>query len=200
MHVTCISRTDASRRKRTFPSFDVILPHLSAIAAAAPSPQYGTTCKPQTGQATNNTALLQYFTPRFHKNSFINFTTVHAVTPVHIQHPTLKMQSKSFLATFILLLSTILSCTSFSPNLTPPCRRQQATVLKLHPDQASELEAAASEILQAAENVDSKDLVDDTKVMGMRTPLSVAAAQSSQQPSSRSWWSKTFVKFISRGN
>ena len=99
---------------------------------------------------------------------------------------------------------TFISVAAFSPRALPRHRTQK---LKLHPDQASELEAAACEILKVTRDVagdrldvDGLDL-DDTKDDEMIASLSAAAATSSSQLNSNSkrWYSQAFVKFVSRG-
>lgn len=79
--------------------------------------------------------------------------------------------------------------------------------LNLHPDQASELEAAASELLKTQE-ADSNEvtrqetvvveerIIDDTNNHDS-SPLSAASSSSSSQPIQK-WWSTSFSSFVRR--
>jgi hypothetical protein len=72
------------------------------------------------------------------------------------------------------------------------------THLNLHPDQASELEAAASELLknQQAEKHDETEekIIDDTNNHDSST---LSASSSLSQPT-RKWWSTSFSSFVRR--
>lgn len=94
--------------------------------------------------------------------------------------------------------------TAFSPTST--CTRLQTQgcrPLNLHPDQAKELEAAAS-VAFSHDDPELEDsqphLVDDTK-HDIKASLSATSATSSPKPADRNLWSKSFSNFISnRGN
>lgn len=73
------------------------------------------------------------------------------------------------------------------------------THLNLHPDQASELEAAASELLknqQAEKNDETSEekIIDDTNNHDSST---LSASSSLSQPT-RKWWSTSFSSFVRR--
>jgi hypothetical protein len=75
------------------------------------------------------------------------------------------------------------------------------TTLRLHPDQALELEAAATELLKVqVENGEDagtamEELIDDTN----NTPSSsMSAASSSASQPARQWWSSTFFSVVRR--
>jgi|AntRauTorckE5430_2_1112549.scaffolds.fasta_scaffold25783_1 hypothetical protein len=71
--------------------------------------------------------------------------------------------------------------------------------LDLHPDQAEELEAAAS-VIFSDDNDELEDsqqhLVDDTK-HDIKPSLSATSATSSSKPAAKNGWSKSFSNFIS---
>lgn len=114
-----------------------------------------------------------------------------------------------FSAIYALLHFNSISVTSFSlhnPNFSVASRPPLMQPLHLHPDQAQELEAAASEVFSPKkqnEN-DPDDMVDeppkyhdDTK-HEKESPLSAASATSSSPLKERGSWSKTFFGFVSR--
>eukprot|EP00557_Chaetoceros_sp_GSL56_P004460 CAMPEP_0176499732 /NCGR_PEP_ID=MMETSP0200_2-20121128/13102_1 /TAXON_ID=947934 /ORGANISM="Chaetoceros sp., Strain GSL56" /LENGTH=93 /DNA_ID=CAMNT_0017898207 /DNA_START=128 /DNA_END=409 /DNA_ORIENTATION=+ len=83
--------------------------------------------------------------------------------------------------------------------------------LHLHPDQAQELEAAASEVFSQQHKQDKEDDPDDDIVAvdesakyhddtkhDKESPLSAASATSSLPLRERGSWSKSFFGFISR--
>ena len=126
------------------------------------------------------------------------------------------MISQTICTTILLICSTFSVTSAFSPtHLSSRSTERRISVekLRLHPDQAPELEAAACEMLKAIEkhpedeihtnmnaNVDY-DHLDDTKDMGADAmSLSAASAMSSSQPAANHWWSQTFANLITRGN
>ena len=111
------------------------------------------------------------------------------------------MLSKAILINLLLAVAAM-SVTSFSlvsSTVSDRARLHYHQRLQLHPDQADELEAAASEMLKLGV-FDSDDNLDDTK-HDQRSHLSAASATSSSIPTQKAWWSKTFFSFIrgSRG-
>jgi hypothetical protein len=114
---------------------------------------------------------------------------------------------------YSILLSSI-SVTSFSPQVpivdspkyTVASQQPLMQPLHLHPDQAQELEAAASEVFsQKKQDEDDPDDTideppkyhDDTK-HEKESPLSAASATSSSSLKEKGSWSKNFFGFISR--
>ena len=99
---------------------------------------------------------------------------------------------KSIFALMFTLAVT--SVTAFAPAARLQTQRFQP--LNLLPDQAGELEAAASVIFAHEEpELDAVRLVDDTKHHDNKSSLS---ASSSSKPAVRNnWWSKSFFNLVS---
>mmetsp|Transcript_491 Transcript_491/g.685 ORF Transcript_491/g.685 Transcript_491/m.685 type:complete len:136 (+) Transcript_491:287-694(+) len=81
--------------------------------------------------------------------------------------------------------------------------------LFLHPDQAAELEAAATELLKGPSedseefeipgHHENKEMYDDTKQQNSgKSPLSAASASSFAVKQPDQWWSKTFTSLVRR--
>eukprot|EP00558_Chaetoceros_sp_UNC1202_P003263 CAMPEP_0197244352 /NCGR_PEP_ID=MMETSP1429-20130617/9500_1 /TAXON_ID=49237 /ORGANISM="Chaetoceros sp., Strain UNC1202" /LENGTH=124 /DNA_ID=CAMNT_0042704699 /DNA_START=18 /DNA_END=392 /DNA_ORIENTATION=+ len=71
--------------------------------------------------------------------------------------------------------------------------------LNLHPDQAKELEAAASEIFFQASPLEEGHQDTVSHGNAQSSPLSAASSSSAGKPSQK-WWSKTFVNLVGRGS
>lgn len=89
---------------------------------------------------------------------------------------------------------------SYTGTTTSSSSRGSMSILNLHPDQALELEAAASELLKVSEenegNEKEEKLIDDTNNKRSSSPLS-ASSSSTSQPE-RKWWSMQFFSVVRR--
>ncbi len=100
-----------------------------------------------------------------------------------------------------LFLTCMMSVTAFSPLAAHSCtmRSHSIEALKLHPDQAPELIAAACEIMKDGSEEMDPIYIDDTKIDELKSHLSATGSTPSAQ-NNNTWWSKSFGKFISSGN
>jgi hypothetical protein len=122
-------------------------------------------------------------------------------------------------AVFYALFIKSRSVTPFSPPTVPivantklavPLQLQLVQPLRLHPDQAQELEAAASEVFapkkQDQDEDDVDDIVEESSIKyqddtkhNKEPPLSAASATSSSSYlKGKCSWSRSFFAFISR--
>lgn len=100
------------------------------------------------------------------------------------------------------LLLVPLQTSAFTPTHTARSSISR-TNLNLHPDQASELEAAATELLKSHHNLngDNDNTVNDDTNKPRSFTLSVASSSTSSSNTSsqkKKWWSATFSSFVRR--